>query len=254
MAEVMVLHSLLFSTHGLVGVYSSRCGGVSLPPYDTLDLGMDVGDDPAHVQCNMALFMRAAGLEVRPHQARQAHGIGVLACHGDGLMHAHEADILISSDPQAALAVRTADCLPLLLADPATRILAAVHAGWRGTARLAAMVAVRAMQQLGAEPGRMLASLGPCIGPCCFRIDEQTAQQLAANWPPADAHITRRKHIAADLAAINRDQLLAAGMKAEHIEVMGACTCCQPQRFFSYRRDGARSGRHLAVVALGPRA
>lgn len=249
MADQVFFRSSLLAKHGITGIFSTRCGGISPAPFDSLNLGTDVGDNGSHVQRNLRLLMRASGLQEVPHQARQVHGIKVLPCRGQGLVHDDEADILISNARGTALAVGTADCLPILLADPEIRGIAAVHAGWRGTVKQAAIAGVAAMQQMGAEPARILASLGPCIGPCCFEIDTHTAQRLAASCPGAAEHIHGHERPHADLAAINQAQLLLAGLSPRHIERIEDCTCCQPQRYFSYRRDGANSGRHLAIVA-----
>ena len=158
--------------------------------------------------------------------------------------------MLFRSQAETALAVRTADCLPILLADPKTGIAAAVHAGWRGTALQVAYKAVQEMVSAGAQTKDILASLGPCIGPCCFFIDTNTADKLANSVQGADKHIQRDTETSADLRAINVLQLLQCGLTEAHIEHFCACTACDSTRFFSYRRDGKQTGRHLAVVAL----
>jgi purine-nucleoside/S-methyl-5'-thioadenosine phosphorylase / adenosine deaminase len=253
MAERCFLRSRLFAAHGLHGIVSLRIGGVSLAPYDSLNLADDTGDDASAVQRNMEILLQQTGVGAPLHRARQVHGCSVLRCSGDGRQHNEQADILLSVDG-SPLAVRIADCAPVLLADTGSNMLCAVHAGWRGTAAAIAGQAVRHMLDGGAEAANIVACIGPCIGPCCFEIGADTADELAASCPGADAFIhVRDGRRYADLAAINSAQLLQAGIKQENVErlVEGAagCTCCNAGDFFSYRRDGRASGRHLAIVA-----
>ncbi len=251
---VRLLASQLLARHGARAAFSLRTGGVSPPPFDSLNLGEDIGDDPAHVAENLRRFASAAGLDAPPHRARQTHGVRALVCTGTGCAHADEADILIGLDG-AAVAVRTADCVPVLLADVEAGVVAAVHAGWRGTAAGAAGRAVSLMRDHGALPERMVASIGPAIGPCCFEIGADTARALARDDGETRRHVRHQggRHFA-DLQALNALQLRQAGLDEGRIERIVACTCCDARRFFSWRRDGAGAGRHLAVVALAGRA
>lgn len=198
----------------------------------------------------MKLLMTHAGLTSPPHQAAQEHDTGHIICSGNGHIHKATADILISSEINCPVAVRTADCLPILLADPVNRIIAAVHAGWRGTAKQVVANAVKIMGKQGADLKNIHASLGPCIGPCCFEIEEACASQLINSAPDAGNAIYRKEKPYADLAAINMMQLQEAGVSDQHIESNYVCTCCNPGHFYSYRRDHGKTGRHLAVVAL----
>ncbi|MDQ6973226.1 MAG: peptidoglycan editing factor PgeF, partial [Mariprofundaceae bacterium] len=258
MPESCFIRSNLFAEHGLNGVFSLRSGGSSEPPFDSLNLADDTGDDKTVVEQNMATLMHAAGLSARTHRARQVHGIAVLSCSGPGIMHHQEADILCSHDG-APLAVRTADCTPVLLADRRSGALATAHAGWRGSARGAVTQALKALQTTGSRPEDILAAIGPCIGPCCFEIGREAADALSSSCAEAAAYVTQRHTSTyADLASINRLQLLHSGVDAGHIDMLRdytmfqekhACTCCQARYFFSYRRDGIKSGRHLAIVA-----
>jgi len=256
--EACLLRSALFAEHGMHGIFSLRTGGVSAAPFNSMNLADDTGDDAASVELNLHILLEQAGITDVPHRARQVHGTAILHCHGSGFFHEEQADILLSDDA-SPLAVRVADCTPLLLADPHTGLIAAVHAGWRGTAADAAGHAVQALKTAGALAENILACIGPCIGPCCFEIGEETADALQTSCAGAGQFIhpgQDRPH--ADLAGINRLQLLSAGLQPEHIEPLlksaQACTCCNARDFFSYRRDGARSGRHLAIVAPMPSA
>ncbi|HKJ83207.1 MAG TPA: peptidoglycan editing factor PgeF [Mariprofundaceae bacterium] len=233
-----LLRSELFERHGASAVFSLRACG---------NLGYGLGDSDGQVDRHLEGFVQDAGLPQSPHQVRQVHGIGVLGCEGRGGMHAGEADILIAREPGCPVGVRVADCLSVLLVDPRVSIVAAVHAGWRGTVAGAVREAVEVMHRQGTDPANLIAVLAPCIGPCCFSIGEDVAEQLAGCCEGAAAHVRDGR---ADLAAINIAQLEAAGVGRAHIEHLGGCTCCDPERFFSYRRDGEGSGRHLAVAVL----
>lgn len=253
MAERCFLRSTLFATYGLHGIVSLRTGGVSTPPFDSLNLADDTGDDASAVQRNLDILIRQSGIGAPPHRARQVHGCSMLKCSGTGRQHNEHADILLSVDG-SPLAVRIADCVPVLMADTGSNMICAVHAGWRGTAAAIVEQAVRLLVADGAQATKIIASIGPCIGPCCFEIDAETAEELAGSCHGADAFIhIRGGRRFADLSAINREQLLQAGIVQANIERLldgpAGCTCCNTGNFFSYRRDGRASGRHLAIVA-----
>lgn len=238
MSSAVLMRSEMFERHGAAAIFSLRGSG---------NLGYGLSDGDTHVDHNLETFVKASGLPDVPHQARQVHGADVLVCSGPGAMHAQEADILIAQGAACPVGVRVADCLPVLLADPEAGTVAAAHAGWRGTVEGVVAVAVDAMLRRGASRERIIACIGPCIGPCCFEIGEDVADRLAGCCDGAAAHVQEGR---ADLAAINIRQLQLAGITRDRIEHLGGCSCCEPERFFSYRRDSGRSGRHLAVAVL----
>jgi len=244
------LRSELLSSHGAIGIFSLRQGGISPPPFASLNLGSGLGDDEENVTYNLNTLINAASLPRTPHRAMQVHDVDILVCRREGKVHPDRSDILIGVEG-AAVAVRVADCVPVLLADPEAGVIAAVHAGWRGTIAQAAIHAVKAMRRHGVKSKRILACIGPCIGPCCFEIDATTANDLSRCCDDAHRfiHYTGNK-AHANLAGINARQLRYAGITQAHIEPMSTCTCCDEQRFYSWRRDGRQAGRHLAVVAL----
>ena len=244
------LRSSLLAEYGITALFSLRTGGISPPPFDSLNFGLDLGDPEINIKTNLDALTKSTGLTSLPHQVQQVHGDKLLWCKGSGTMHKEKADILLTDQAETALAVRTADCLPILLADPKTGIAAAVHAGWRGTAAQVVTRTVREMQSRGVQAEDILASLGPCIGPCCFHIDVITADKLANSTPQAESQIQRDPKITANLREINATQLINCGLADVHIERISACTACDNSRFFSYRRDKKLAGRHLAVVAL----
>ena len=168
-----------------------------------------------------------------------------------------EADAIISNDSTAAVAVRVADCVPILLADETGRNVAAVHAGWRGTAKRVVIAAVSMMQvRYGVRPERLIAAVGPSIGPCCYEVGESTRQvfrETGHHSTILDRWFTARGggkfHL--DLWQATRDELEGAGLNPDTIHVAGLCTKTHAGRFHSYRIDGERAGRMAAVIRAG---
>jgi YfiH family protein len=245
----MFYASSLMAKHNVKALFSDREGGCSPYPFDGLNLGLELGDTPENVAYNLKMLCESSGMP-QPHQAKQVHGIHILHCQGTGDVHQNEADILIATTPHASIAVRTADCLPILLVDKQAQVAAAVHAGWRGTVAKVVAVAVEEMCALGASEENILASLGPCIGLCCFAVSEDVGEQMVAS---CGEHIVVKKDgvLFADLQQTNVFQLLSSGLKKENIEVSVACTSCHSSpSYFSYRRDKGEAGRQLAMIRL----
>ena len=234
---------------GVRAAYSGRFGGVSLGGYASLNLGTHVGDAPAAVQANRARAAQALG--AAPVYLRQVHGrVCVVAVAGAQEV---EADALWTAQPGLPVAIQVADCLPVLFVvrDDSGRAVAvaAAHAGWRG---LAGGVLESTLAALPA--GNVQAWLGPCIGPQAFEVGEEVLRgfsQSAADpgphfiWAPRPDGSARWR---ADLQGLARMRLQAAGVHA--IQAEPACTFSQPSRFFSFRRDGAISGRQAAFIQL----
>ncbi|HEY8490199.1 MAG TPA: peptidoglycan editing factor PgeF [Dehalococcoidia bacterium] len=244
---------------GVVHAVSARHGGVSPPPYHTLNLGLGSGDTPERVRANQAILARALGLDTeRLTRQRQVHGadVAVIRRAADfppgGFLGDYDA--LVTDVPGVALVVRVADCVPVLLYDPARRAAGAVHAGWRGTVAGAVRAAVRAMEEaFGTRPGDLLAGVGPAIGPCCYEVDTPVIQAVRRTFGEAAADLLRpvdAAHAHLDLWEANRRLLLAAGIPAERIEVAGLCTACRTDLFYSHRREGPATGRFAGVIAL----
>jgi len=184
-----------------------------------------------------------AGFHLPLYQCEQLHGDDVWWVEwGDA---GGGADILITRKHNCTLAIRSADCLPIALADANAGVVAVVHAGWRGTARNIVGKAVATMVEIGANPDEIHADFGPAIGDCCFAIDGECLQQL--QQVASDGGITQRnQQWFADLATINRTQLLQAGLNATHIASRPLCTCCSPA-YFSHRRDRS-PWRQLSLI------
>jgi polyphenol oxidase len=252
--ESLCLHSELLSSHGFRHGFSLRGGGVSRPPFDSLNLARSVGDELEHVAENLRRFAAAVGFDPsRLYEVSQVHGAEVAcadAAHEPATLRATQADALLASAPDSAVGVRVADCVALLLADPDSGQVAAIHAGWRGTAAHVAPRAVAALcAQAGTAPDRLLAALFPHIGAEAFEVGDEVAELVAASAPGEPGVVVRgagKPHV--DLARALCAQLCAAGLAPQAIERVPGCTFSDRERFFSYRRDGAASGRHLAVI------
>lgn len=224
--------------------FTTRDGGVSPAPWDSLNLGGAVGDDPARVAENWRRLEGACGLAFA--RVRQVHGARVLRADA-GTAPVEEADAVLTTSPGVAACVSVADCVPVLLADPATGAVAAVHAGWRGTiARIAAAAVDALAREAGAAPGRLLAAIGPSIGPCCYEVSPDLAARFRAEIGPV---ATGGAPPRLDLWEANRTVLVAAGVRPDRIEVLGRCTSCEREVFFSHRRDAGRTGRQMAFIA-----
>lgn len=240
--------SALMAANGVNAVFSERHGGTSSAPFHSLNMGFDLGDDDNNVQQNIQKLCRYSEM-AEPHRCKQVHGDEILWCEGEGRAHDESADALMTMSAGCSVAVRTADCVPILLAHPQTSMVAAVHAGWRGTVAQIVRKACITMQRQGAIIGEILASIGPAIGPCCFEIDHVTWQRL---YPDRTAPIKKPagEIFHADLVAINAQQLLSVGIATANIENLSHCTCCHSERFFSWRRDGNKAGRHLSMISM----
>ncbi len=236
------IRSPLMAAHGIWAVFSSRHGGVSSPPFASLNLADDLGDDALCVQTNIRRFCQLSGLP-RPHTCKQVHGTDILHCRGTGYHHGEKADALLSHEAACALAVRTADCIPVLLAHPPSGTIAAVHAGWRGTAAGIVAHCCQRMLTHGGTADDILASIGPGIGVCCFAVQEDVARLLTAS-----VHDMASSSLAghADLQAINAGQLRQCGVR--HIEIHRHCTACEVNNYFSWRRENGQTGRQWAVI------
>jgi len=198
------------------------------------------------------------------HFVWQSHGFGTRMAnpdvdvtlrqiHSDKVWNAHaltdrqhEGDALATDDRRRRVGVRTADCLPILLLDAGRRAVAAVHAGWRGTAAAIVARAVEKMQlDFGSQPADIHAAFGPCIGECCYEVGPEVAAHFSTLFPEWPA-ITGKQHL--DLPEANRRHLTAAGVPAAQIFDSGLCTFCLPEHFFSYRREPHTPERMLSVV------
>ncbi|NIR30735.1 MAG: peptidoglycan editing factor PgeF [Gammaproteobacteria bacterium] len=228
---------------------TTRSGGYSEPPYHRANLALDVGDDPRAVSANRTHLVRTLHLPEKPRWLHQVHGTRVVAA--DAATEPVPADACISRRPGQVCAVLTADCLPVLLCDRSATCVAAAHAGWRG---LSAGVLEATVGALGCAPADVLAWLGPAIGPDAYQVGPEVREAFVAVDPGAATAFAPCSHgrWLADLYALARQRLGRAGVT--DIQGGGACTFHEVQRFFSYRRDGRRTGRMATLIWLEPDA
>ena len=259
-----VLRSTVLGALGVSHGFNLRTGGVSTGPYASFNLGRSVGDDPSAVATNLERFAHALCIEPPfLFETGQVHGAAVRVIeHGEDptRVRAEEADALATCQGGVAVGIRVADCVPVLLIDAATGAVAAAHAGWRGVTQAVVLQALQSMLRLGGDGARVKdvrAAIFPHIRVCCFEVGEEVAEPLAGcaslvKAPPGAIDRTRPKpHV--NLAAIVRAQLSGAGVPIDQIDDVPGCTRCEPERFFSFRRDGQRSGRHVAAIVAPKR-
>lgn len=222
------------------------------------NMALHAGDDRPNAPARRGAFLAALGLELEALvAAQQTHGTRIAAVdssmRGAGA-HSYagavaDTDGLATAEPGLALSIYYADCTPLLLVEPAVRAVAAVHAGWRGSVAGIAARAVETMAaSFGAEPTRMMAAVGPCICPCCYRV----GAEVAAAVPEKARDLVLREAeggIYLDLPGLNAWQLQAAGLPAAAIHLSGQCTACCQDIYHSYRCHGPGAGRMMAVIA-----
>ena len=244
--------------------FSTRSGGVSGPPWDTLNLGPSRGDEPAHVAENYRRFCAAIGADAgRVVLAKQVHETTVrtvtAADAGMGLRRPrnYTADALITIEDNLPLVVFSADCGIILLHDPVTGAIGAVHAGWRGCAAGILQKAVGELCALsGAEPERLRAAVGPCIGQCCFETDSDVPDAMrVALGQRAEAHFRYdygRNKWMVNLSGLIRECLLRAGLRTRRIDVLRLCTACHPELFWSHRKMGEVRGVQAAMIMKTP--
>jgi hypothetical protein len=243
----------LLDSAGVGHAVLTRHGGVSRPPFASLNLVASVGDDPEYVKENRRRAFSAFGREMDSAPALfQIHSDRVLVAErrveGAPLV---QADGLVTDSPGMTLYLRFADCVPILLFDPVHRVAGIVHAGWRGTI---AKVAGRAVEKLAAEfgskPGDILAGIGPSIGPDHYAVGNETAGFVqSAFGSRSDLMLARDEgELRLDLWAANREALREAGV--ENVEVAGICTACHTDDWYSHRMENGRTGRFGALIWL----
>ncbi len=269
--ELAPFQKLSWLVHG----FSTRPGGVSeLDGERVLNLSFMEWDAKENVTENRQLFQSAVGAkdftlvamkQIHSTLVRLFSSAPARPCKGDGSA---------TNEPGVLLAVQTADCVPILLVDPKKRAVAAVHAGWRGTlARITQKTAGRMRYEFGSNPADLLAAIGPSIGPCCYEVGAEFVPKFTAQFADAHdyfdeprsgeepnplqwlnmappGHQPPPENVHLDLRKANRSQLLAAGLRAQNIFVSNLCTACHTELFFSYRKEGAVSGRLLSVIGI----
>jgi polyphenol oxidase len=231
---------------GVLFMFTGRAGGVSAAPYDTLNMGRSVGDDPAAVTENRRLAVRACGLDAgQLSWMHQVHGSAVRYADGPTGADVPEADAMFTDVPGLGLGVLAADCAPVLLADPEARIVGAAHAGREGMAAGVVTELLSAMSAAGADPARVHAVIGPHICGGCYEVPEQMRARVAGKVPESGC-VTRAGTPGIDVGAGVEAQLASAGVQA--VSRDPRCTVETPS-LYSYRRDGL-TGRLAGLVWL----
>jgi len=285
--RIEVLQSpLLAEVPWLLSGFSTRTGGksVAYSPGQTtgeLNLGFTTADDRKNILANRRLFLkRATGNPEFPMvMLRQVHSslIRTVTREDAGEMARLRGDGMITAEQGLLLAIQTADCIPVLIADCKRRVVAAFHAGWRGTLKRIVENGVGRMRvEFGSKPKDLIAAIGPGIGQCCYAVGEEVRSEFVSQFGYADAlfrdvydsdpvkekypllfltarapgHSNTGPSLHLDLVEANRRQLLDAGLKPEAISVAGECTSCNHDRFFSYRAAHGITGRMLSVIGI----
>lgn len=239
---------------------STRLGGVSEGIYTSMNLSYTRGDDPACVDENFARICDAMGLPVdgvvisaQEHHVNLANVTAADCGKGKTLPGYKDVDGLLTDEPGVVLCTQYADCVPLLFADPKKRVVAASHAGWRGTvAEIGRLTVERMQRDYGCDPADILAAIAPSIGKCCFEVDTPVYDAFREMQVFDDGcfiyDVGDKYHI--DLWEVNRRVLLSAGVKADNITVTDLCTRCYPELFWSHRKTGPGRGSLAAFIGM----
>ncbi|WP_263359969.1 peptidoglycan editing factor PgeF [Acidicapsa ligni] len=268
--------------------FSTRHGGVSevYSPAKTpteLNLGFTAADSGEHVRenrlrlveavtgsretplitvrqihSNLAVVVRSAA---SPPVAKNGAENGAESGVGSGVANQHcDGDGLMTSQAGVLIGIQTADCIPVLVADPVRHVVAAFHAGWRGTVeRIVEHGIAQMTAEYGSRPSELIAAIGPGIGPCCYLVGDEVVSRFRANFAYAEELFSESSAAASplglprlNLVEANRRQLMAAGLPSESIEVVGGCTSCHPELFYSHRASGGHAGRMMSVIGIRP--
>lgn len=242
----------------IVAGFTTRNGGTSRPPYNSLNLGFHTGDQQAAVEANRAALTRA--FDLPPHlllTVQQVHGSEILVIDQPNPDFNHyqrvECDAVITNQTGVMIGILVADCYPVVLYDPAGAAAGVVHVGWRGAAAGLIGRTVRAMTEMfGSRPERLCAAIGPGVGGHGYEVDRPVREAFragAGGWEQI-ARETSLGHWLLDLRLSCQLQLEAAGLPPARIDAVAECTCCHRETFYSYRRDNGRTGRQMGFVLL----
>ncbi|MFH1130541.1 MAG: peptidoglycan editing factor PgeF [Pseudomonadota bacterium] len=238
---------------GIVHGFATRCGGVSKGELSLLDFGKKSSADKREE--NLHRLKSLLGFEGQVYFLRQVHGDQVVVLDFVDTPEAvakKQADALVTNEPRKAVGVLTADCVPVLFADPIQRVVAAAHAGWRGIVRGVLQSTVGTMvERFACNPGNIRAAIGPSIGVCCYEVGEEVAREFQHLSGVVRSKISSQgKALFLDLPKAAAQILGGLGIPQEQIGLANLCTCCREDLFFSYRRDADEAGRHLNLIAL----
>jgi hypothetical protein len=242
----------------LVAGFSTRNGGSSRPPFNSLNLGFGSGDQQSQVEANRAVVARSFGLE--PHlflTVKQVHGSEILVIDQPNPEVSHfqrvESDAIITNQRNILIGILVADCFPVILYDRGRHVAAVIHLGWRGTAVGLLERTVTAMRELlGCHVADINAAIGPGIAAHNYEVDRPVRDQFrqgTGQWQRIAREVSLG-HWQLDLQKSIALQLDAAGIDRGAVDTVAECTCCHKETFFSYRRDNGRTGRQMGFVLL----
>jgi len=239
--------SIFSDIPGLIAAESTRHGGISQGAYATMNLGLSTEDEPVAIAENRRIFFESLGLpSSQIASAYQVHGDSILKVVQPGRDEGYDA--LITNVPKVFLTVTIADCTPILIADPQTRAVAAIHAGWRGTiAGIVSKTIVRMQAEYGVQPSDCFAYIGTCIDECSFEVNADVADHFGADYKRWDEAL--QKYFV-NLKAANFAQLTEAGIPTHQIEVSPYSTVLHNADFYSYRKEKGITGRMLNLIGF----
>ncbi|MCL1917877.1 MAG: peptidoglycan editing factor PgeF [Peptococcaceae bacterium] len=249
--------SLAWEEYGVTTAFSARGGGVSAKPYDTLNLGLHVGDLAQDVLENRRRFGQLMSISAQECVvSEQVHGVRIAQvgeAHGEAGMLDKASAVAgcdaLATQERVGLMAFFADCVPLFFCDPKTHWVALAHAGWRGSAAGMARVMVEFLIGKGCQVPDIRAGIGPCVGSCCYEVDEAVVEAFREGIPGFShyAHSRPDGKYALDLQEANRLELVRAGLEESHIASASLCTACHGSEFFSYRKN-SRTGRMAGFI------
>ncbi len=239
--------------------FTTRNGGISPIPFNTLNLGFNTGEDPEIIRANHQRIAQALEVDSRRMvRGEQVHGLEIQVVTEQNQGGVWEPDKvlphtdgLITNQPGIMLASYYADCVPILLLDPRQKAIALLHAGWKGTVGKIAALGVQALQKnFGTRPDDCRAVIAPSVGLCCYQVGEDVASQFRANYAdwPEFMQADGLEKFRLDLKKANRQALEEAGVR--QIALIDLCTCCRADWFFSYRRQKGKCGRMASLLML----
>lgn len=252
---IRYISSSLLEKYGDVShAFLGRTGGVSAPPFDTLNFDARDTDAPANIAKNRELLSKALDIPVnRLVLLNQVHGDQVLRVDkGYDNSVLRDFDAVMTNVSGIPIGIMTADCLPVLIYDPVNKAIGASHAGWKGTVKsIAAKTILEMKRAYGTNPEDIIAALGPYIGLCCYSVKENVADEFMAEFGKHLSYFhDTGKDIRLDIGMANVSQLLSIGVLKENIGFQPVCTSCNNKLFFSYRKDGGRTGRQISFIML----
>ncbi|MCF8217109.1 MAG: peptidoglycan editing factor PgeF [Chlorobium sp.] len=242
-----IVPDLFRKIQNLVALQTTRCGGVSPHPYDSLNFGLNTGDSRENIEQNTLRLCHLLGItDNRLACSDQVHGTSIFHAIAPGFYPGYDA--FVTAEKELFLCIFTADCFPVLLCDTETMSVAAIHAGWKGTAGHIVTKTIDVMRErFGSDPKNLLAWIGTGISQSAYEVDAGVAEAFEKE------HLAPSREYGKfnlDLAGANRSQLIKAGVPESQVECSALCTSDDAALYYSYRRDAGRTGRMLSMIGV----